>query len=152
MKRALVVVEDTVMHRTLLKEAGELAAGVDAELVLLSTMTEAEFETDRETMDTIASVENTNYGDEAVLETARRFAKEIATEEFEEPDLEYTAVGAVVEDGERANEIVEIADKKDCDHVFIPGRRRSPAGKAIFGDTAQSVILNFDGRVTISTA
>jgi len=36
--------------------------------------------------------------------------------------------------------------------VFVRGRRRSPTGKAVFGDTAQAVILNFDGFVTVATA
>ena len=43
--------------------------------------------------------------------------------------------------------LAEVAEANSCDYVFILGQRRTPAGKVIFGDTAQSVILNFNGYV-----
>ena len=151
MKRALVVVDDTEQHRKLLREAGELAAGVDAELVLLSVLSEEEFEADMETIETIAGVENIGYGQQEALDVSENFAEGIAGEELDGIDVDYTALGRVVDEGEHANAIIDIAENRDCGHVFLTGRRRSPAGKALFGDTAQSVILNFDGYVTVST-
>jgi nucleotide-binding universal stress UspA family protein len=41
------------------------------------------------------------------------------------------------------------ARHRGCDHVFVTGRKRSPAGKAIFGDVAQRIVLEFDGAVTV---
>lgn len=152
MERALVVVDDTDLHRELLREAAELAGGVDAELVLLSTMTEEEYERDFEAMETIANIERTSYGDRTVLETAANFARDIAEEEIGDVDVAYETVGVLSEEGEHADTVITVAENHDCDHIFIPGRRRSPAGKALFGDTAQGVILNFDGHVTIATA
>jgi hypothetical protein len=35
--------------------------------------------------------------------------------------------------------------------VFLAGRKRSPTGKALFGDQTQAVILDFDGAVTVIT-
>jgi len=32
--------------------------------------------------------------------------------------------------------------------VFLTGKKRSPTGKAVFGDRSQAIILNFDGPVT----
>ncbi|ELZ06028.1 universal stress protein [Natrialba asiatica] len=44
--------------------------------------------------------------------------------------------------------LVVVAAEYDCKHVFIAGDKRSPTGKALFGDEAQSVLLHFDGPVT----
>jgi len=43
--------------------------------------------------------------------------------------------------GEPANEIVELADELDVDAICIAGRKRSPAGKMLFGSVSQDVIL-----------
>ena len=63
-------------------------------------------------------------------------------------DVEYEAVGML---GDKEEQILELAHERDCDHIFISGRKRSPTGKALFGDLAQSVLLKFDGTVTIRT-
>lgn len=151
MQRALVVVDDTETHRELLERAGELAASTGSELVLLSMLTESEFADAMETRETIASIENTGYGESDVLEMAAQSAIDLASEAFGDLDVEHRSEGAVVEEDERADTILRMAERRDCDHVFVTGRRRSPTGKAIFGDTAQSVILNFDGPVTVIT-
>ncbi|MFB6174287.1 MAG: universal stress protein [Halobacteriales archaeon] len=152
MDRALVVVDDSERHRELLREAGELAGGAGAELVLMTVMSEEEYEEDIEAFESIAGVENIGFGSGQVMEVAENFAQEIADEELAGIDVEYDIVGAVVDEGEHADRIIQVAENRECDHVFVTGRRRSPTGKAIFGDTAQSVILNFDGRVTVQTA
>lgn len=152
MERALVVVDDTDTHRKLLREAGELAAGVDADLVLLAILSDEEYEESFETIETISETEGTSYGEETVLDGARSFAEDVAEDVLDGPAIEYETTAAVAEEEERADRILRTAEKNGCDNVFIVGRHRSPTGKAIFGDTAQSVILNFDGPVTIRTA
>jgi len=147
MERALAVVEGTEETKQLVREAGELAAGVDAELLLLHLTTEEEF-SDRAS--TLASIPNydTEYSVGQARDGARQFADDIGREAFEELDVEYEAVGAL---GDKEETILEIAAERDCDHLFISGRKRSPTGKALFGDLTQSVILEFDGTVTVTT-
>ncbi|MFB6134426.1 MAG: universal stress protein [Halanaeroarchaeum sp.] len=152
MDRALVVVDDSEAHRDLLREAGELASGVGADLVLLSMMTEEEFDESYEAIEKIADIEQTKYDRSTVVEGAEQAARNVAKDVLEGMDVEYEAVGAVVEEGAFADRVLRTSEEYDCDHVFITGRRRSPTGKAIFGDTAQAVILNFDGPVTVITA
>lgn len=53
--------------------------------------------------------------------------------------------------GDPAEKIVEVADEADVDAICISGRKRSPAGKAIFGSTSQRVILTTDRPVIITT-
>lgn len=135
----------------LLENAGELAAGVDATLFVLSLIDEDEVERNIETLDTISEIEDISYGiDAASTEPARNAARDAAKAAFDE-GVDYEAIGVVVESDKRANTIIDVAEDCDCDHVFIAGRQRSPTGKAIFGDVAQSVILNFDGYVTVMT-
>ncbi|WP_459191724.1 universal stress protein [Halosimplex sp. J119] len=50
--------------------------------------------------------------------------------------------------GTRGDGIVSIAEDVGADRVVIGGRDRSPAGKAIFGSTAQEVMLNAPCPVT----
>ncbi|WP_114576535.1 universal stress protein [Saliphagus sp. LR7] len=152
MDRGLVVVESADHARTLIREAGELAAGVGADLVLLTLMDRDEYEHDLETMETIADIEGVSYTSEDIKESGRRFGRDIAREEIGDLALEYESICAVVEGGGEADRILEAAQREGCDHVFIAGRKRSPTGKALFGDTTQKVILNFDGVVSVVTA
>jgi nucleotide-binding universal stress UspA family protein len=52
--------------------------------------------------------------------------------------------------GDPADIILDIADEVDADVVGLGGRKRSPAGKALFGSVTQSVILNTDRPVLVS--
>lgn len=147
MDKPLVVYDEE--NTELLQEAGELAGGVDATLTIVSLMTADEFREAREALDVVAQEEHTSYDDSVVIDAAKRQAKETAEDVLADVDVEWTVVGARIGDGEsEADRILEVADKNDVDHVFITGQKRSPTGKAVFGDRVQSVILNFDGPVT----
>lgn len=149
MERALAVVDPTESSADLVEEAGELAAGVGASLVVFSPLTAAEYEDDAAVLSTIEDVEGTSI-DKDPDRIATRSAERYADDHLSGTDVEYEALGAVVEDGDRADAILEAAEGEGCDYVFLVGKRRSPTGKALFGDAAQAVILNFDGRVVVT--
>lgn len=46
------------------------------------------------------------------------------------------------------DEIVAVADEIDATRIVVGGRQRSPTGKAVFGSTAQRVLLNAPCPVT----
>lgn len=147
MNRALAVVGETEENEHLVREAGELTAGVGAELLVLSVTPEAEYETTRESRERAGSKHP--YSIDQAAEDARQQAESIARLALSELNVDYEAIGSV---GRVPERILKTADKRECDHIFIVGRQRSPTGKALFGDIAQSIILNFAGPVTIMTA
>lgn len=151
MNRGLVVIDDpdTEPNHQLLREAAEHASGANTDLVLLTLLDEEKVEHDVETLSSIGSVEDVNYDAETILTGARDDLEGMAQSVLEGFDVEIDTEAAVG-DGE-VETILDLADRRGCDHVFLLGRRRSPAGKAVFGDRAQQVILNFDGYVTVAT-
>jgi nucleotide-binding universal stress UspA family protein len=148
MRKALVVTNAAEGVDRITLEAGELAAGVDASLVLLHVTSNEEYEEDRQAMRDVDAIQGGNYDVSQASEGAREFAQDVGEQVLRNVDVDYEAVGAV---GDEYEQIIQTAEDYDCDHVFIAGRRRSPSGKALFGDTAQQVILNFDGPVTVLT-
>ena len=58
---------------------------------------------------------------------------------------------SVVEDSmETVENILRYADDYDVNALVLGGRKRSPAGKALFGSVTQSVILNTDRPVVVT--
>lgn len=68
---------------------------------------------------------------------------------LDDADVEYT----IQEDsGEVAADIMADAEGLDVDDIVLGGRKRSPAGKILFGSVTQEVLLNTDRPVTVTTA
>lgn len=68
---------------------------------------------------------------------------------LEDAGLDYSSQGAV---GEKGEQVVNAAETLDADLVLVGGRKRSPAGKAVFGSTAQEVMMNAPCPVTFVRA
>jgi len=147
MERAIAVVEASDSARALVREAGELAAGVDAELVLVHVTTEDEYSERREAMASIPDLD-VNYTLDEAVDGAQKFARDVGRDVLADVDIDAESVGRM---GEKGDEVLALADERDADHIFIAGRKRSPTGKAIFGDVTQRIILEFDGAVTVVT-
>ena len=145
MDRAIAVVEASDSAKTLVEEAGELAAGVGAELLLVHVTTDSEYAERRESMMSVPSLD-VNYTVDDALDGAEKFANDVGRDVLD--DVEYEPVGRL---GEKGDEVLALAEERDADHIFLAGRKRSPAGKAIFGDVTQRIILEFDGAVTVVT-
>lgn len=64
-----------------------------------------------------------------------------AREVLEDADVTYVYHEA---SGNPADELMATADEVDADAICVSGRRRSPTGKAMFGSTTQTLVLNAD--------
>ena len=54
-----------------------------------------------------------------------------------------------LERGGISEEILAVAEEIDADSIVMSGRKRSPAGKVLFGSVTQAVLLNADRPVTV---
>lgn len=68
--------------------------------------------------------------------------------------LEAAGIDVTLEEssGDPGREIVELADDRDADIICLAGRKRSPAGKALFGSVVQDVFLGTDRPVLLCSA
>lgn len=87
-------------------------------------------------------------GDPVSMREVRETATDIAADAAEELDVPAETVGLV---GDPAPRVVEYADHNDARYVVVSGRKRSPAGKALFGSVAQFVLLNAPCPVVSTT-
>lgn len=149
MDHPLIVLGTDENGESLLREAASLAAGAGATLEVLSLISADEFGEKRAQLDAAGREEHTTYDERAVLDNVSQNAEETVKDALEGIDADWDVVAGLVGDAEsEADRILETAERNDADHLFVTGRKRSPTGKAVFGDRAQAVILNFDGPVT----
>lgn len=151
MDRPLVVTDSSDRAPELIREAGELAEASGVPLRVLTVVNDEEYDNDAAVIESIADVEGTTYN-----ATPEEYAKNVAdsaiSDLLSDLDIETQAIGrAVRDDDERANAILSVAEIEGCDYIFLIGQRRRPSGKAVFGDTAQRVILNSDQYVVTLT-
>lgn len=74
-----------------------------------------------------------------------RRAKEILDDAGIDVSLEGTS-------GKPANGILEAAEENDANLIVLAGRKRTPAGKVLFGSVTQAVILDSDRSVLVVNA
>ena len=75
------------------------------------------------------------------------YAVREAGDVLEEGGIEYDVTEA---SGDPADAIIEAADAADADLIVIGSRKRSPAGKALFGSVTQAVVLNAGRPVMVT--
>ncbi|MCU4744707.1 universal stress protein [Halobacteria archaeon AArc-m2/3/4] len=146
MDRGLVTLAGTETGAALLKEAAEHARGANADLVLLSTFTREEADHDLEVLNRIETSEHGQFGELMSTELAEEVGEQIARSVLSAYDVEYTVVGAIT-DHRIGRRIIDEAERRDCDHVFLLGKPHSRIEN--LGEAARRVVRHFDGFTTI---
>ncbi|WP_222913800.1 universal stress protein [Natrinema sp. SYSU A 869] len=144
MGTVLVVQTGDKPDQKLLSAAKKHAIGTETEILFCRIIDEKQFQNNlQRRVKSDRAVESVDDMEEIATTDAEAITKEAFGS-----DVPYTVVGIV---GTIPDDLIQLADERDCDHIFVSGKSRSPAGKAVFGDVAQSIILHFDGPVTVTT-
>lgn len=118
----------------------DVAKAADATTVFLHVFSEKGFDD---------AVKRLDFGRDDAPEPDRVAARlqriDNITDTFDAEGLEYEVRGVV---GEQGESIVAVAEDVSADMLFVGGKKRSPTGKAVFGSTAQEVMLNGPCPVT----
>ncbi|GAB6862217.1 universal stress protein [Haloplanus litoreus] len=131
-----------------LDELGEavlqVAKPADATVVITHVFTPEQF---REIADELGMPDLAETEVDEVLErheSVRHFERL-----FADHGVDYAVKGVV---GDISDGIIDIAEATKSDRVVVSGRTRSRVGKAVFGSTAQDVLLNSPCPVTFVKA
>lgn len=119
---------------SVLGEAAELARAFGDSLHVVYAIPRSEF----------IDLEQTAYEEQGrafSMDEIKSFAADHAEQVSHDLDVAHESVGLV---GQAADEIVGYAEKVDARYIVVAPRRRSPAGKVLFGSVAQSILLNAD--------
>jgi nucleotide-binding universal stress UspA family protein len=132
---------DTDRYERLGEEAIDIAGPAGSKVVIAHVFTEEEYDEVLETLQIDPNTEESTPGTAARRHTTTRNLGGM----LDEAGIPHEIRGGV---GAHSEEIVKIATDVDADLVIIGGRKRSPAGKAAFGSTAQGVLLEAPCPVT----
>lgn len=118
----------------------DLAGPTEAHVVLAHVYTREEF-------DDVVDRLDFDPGDrpDPTTVATRHVETRTVAQALDAAGIDYEIRGSV---GDRGDEIVALAEDVGADRIVIGGRRRTPAGKAVFGSTAQKVLLSGPCPVT----
>jgi nucleotide-binding universal stress UspA family protein len=135
----LIAVEDNESRmRSVVEHAAEIADALSARVVLYHVYEPEAFEN-------LLSARDMPSADPGEL------ARQNATVEAAATALKEAGVDFSVEasTGEPAEELTSYIGSHDIDHVFVGGRNRSPAGKALLGSVSQQIMVGTDVPCTL---
>ncbi|KDS91898.1 universal stress protein UspA [Halorubrum saccharovorum] len=133
----LAAVDATAERDPVVETGYDLASAYDTELHVLHCVTQSEFEERKETIEQAGTFDG--YSKSQRADAAANVANEVVMGTLDDADFDVVSTMGRV--GDPVAEITEAAAETDAQYVVIGGRERSPAGKAIFGSTTQSVLL-----------
>lgn len=134
----LAAVDENERSRQVIEVAHDLARTYDDTLIALHVIPREESEEHIETMREIREFEDFSIEDE--VEGAERFVRKFVRDTIGDDAMARVEPRGRV--GDVGDTILAETERVDPRFLVISGRRRSPAGKAIFGDTAQQILLN----------
>jgi nucleotide-binding universal stress UspA family protein len=142
----LGVINDIERSKRAVRIGYDLATRYDDTLSVLYVIPRDDYEEHKKSLQDITEFSDFTLDQEQG--SAERFAREFAQETVDNVDMSrIEPLGRV---GDVADEVLKEADRTDPRYLVISGRRRSRVGKALFGDTAQKILLNANCPVVTS--
>ena len=132
---------DAVRAEELADVVLEVAAPLEAAVVVTHAFTAEEYE---EIHDDLGFDERFEDVDPDAV-AARRAPVPDLVERFGAEGVDLEVRGVV---GEHGQAVVDLAESVDADRIVVGGRRRSAAGKAVFGSTSQQIMQSAHCPVT----
>lgn len=128
----VAAVDRSERARAVVSTANELSEAFDDPLHVVHVLSKSEFiELEETTVDSTGTV--------MPMEDVRELAAEFAEDAAEGLGGAFTPVGLV---GTASRRVVDYAGNEGARYVVVGPRKRSPTGKAIFGSTAQTILLD----------
>ena len=128
---------------TLAETTAGIAGPAGATVALAHVFTKSEYEEARSNLQFDSGSEVTPDAVAKRYVTVRELG-----DAMDEGDVEFTWHGRLSDDQSQGEVVVGLARELDADLVVVGGRKRSPAGKAVFGSTAQEILLESPCPVT----
>lgn len=119
--------------------ANDLASAYDDNLFIIHVITTENYEAHRDSLQDSPEFNDFSLDQEA--DSAAEYARRVAKQMIEETGVDIEPRGRV---GDIADETLPEATSIAPQYLVIGGKRRTPTGKALFGSSAQKILLNAD--------
>ena len=116
--------------------AYDLAQAHDERLDVLHVVPDDDFAAHRDAIADLPGYEDHSFTQEE--QSAANFAEEVTRETLGGVTVDVSGVGRV---GDPVEQTISVVERTDPRYLVIGGRRRSPAGKAVFGSRTQDILL-----------
>lgn len=128
----IAAVDRSDRAKHVISEANTLAEAFDEPLHVVNVLNEKSFVRLEQ-----SAVNET--GEAMPIDEIKELASELAEQAGEELDVDYKPIGLM---GSPALEVLNYAKEANARYLVVGGRKRSPAGKVLFGSVTQSILLN----------
>lgn len=136
------------LHSNDVLEVGyDLATTYDEQLVVFHVIPKEEFNSHKQAIEDSPGSESFTISREA--ESAAEIARQAVHESLDEYDFDRIEPRGNV--GDPTTKILAEVKQSEPRFLVIGGKQRSPVGKAIFGSTAQSLLLNAPCPVVLAS-
>jgi len=136
----LVAIGEEHQSNPVVETAYDLARAYDEPLNVLHVIPSAEFNEHKQAIEgDLSGFDDYSLAQEE--ESAAEFAERVVDETLDGARVELSGIGRV---GDPVEMVLSVVEEITPQYLVIGGRRRSPAGKAIFGNKTQSILLEAD--------